>query len=190
MKKITLFATLLLFATNCFASGNSEFETIMGFISLVLFILGVIFFFRIWSMTNDVLEIKNDLKQQERDYLWKSLRFASDRTRSIRIREHILLGDTESVKYYFLQSFIKNIKEASAKLEAKKIIYVKDDNGVEKEEINNQLFEESIRPYVEALKKQYSIIGEEIPSYIQRMNTFDDYLNLFTQDDLKVKTNG
>ena len=42
--------------------------------------------------------------------------------------------------------------------------------------------------YVKNLMKQYAKIGEDVPEYITKMETFGDYFGVFIEDDLIVET--
>ena len=66
--------------------------------------------------------------------------------------------------------------------------YIKDENGNDKwTNFKEKNLKESIRPYVDNLQKQYAKIGEELPVYIQRMETFGDYYHLFVKEELTVE---
>ena len=56
-----------------------------------------------------------------------------------------------------------------------------DQKGIDKKEKMTQ----SIRPLVEKLQKQFDKIGEPIPQYISKMETYNDYFNMFSAEDFK-----
>ena len=79
------------------------------------------------------------------------------------LRENLMLGKIEKVKQALIMNFIDNVTT------------------------NYKNNSQSIRPYVENLQKQFDKIGEELPVYISRMNTFGDYYQLFTKKDFVIE---
>ena len=47
--------------------------------------------------------------------------------------------------------------------------------------VENNL-KESILPYVNKLQKKLELIDEDLPIYIKKMKTFNDYFNLFEEE--------
>ena len=102
------------------------------------------------------------------------------------MRKNLVLGNMENVKRILLQNFIDNVELGFSEL--KKYGSVKDESGngrwVNLEEQNLKV---SISPYVKNLIMQYAKIGEEVPDYIVRMETFGDYYRLFIKEELTVE---
>lgn len=77
----------------------------------------------------------------------------------------LITGKIDVVREHFLEEFKYNIDRDYNK---------------------NHNLNESIRPYIDELKKRFDIIGESIPEYIDRMQTFDDFYNILN---VKMHTN-
>ena len=184
------YITLLLWATvsslNCLASGyygSSSYSTPsievpgwLTFIFIVMVIWGIleiILFFKIWGMTDDIRALKNDYFNEKN--------FATQGQIEASLRKNLVLGDIEKVKKTILKNFIDDVETAFGKMKSSD--YEKDEKGayvlVNYKEKN---LKESIRPYVEKLQKQFDMIGEEVPVYIKRMDTFEDYYCLFAEE--------
>ena len=150
----------------------------IAIVSLVAGVLQIILFFKVWGMTNDVKALKKDH--------FCETQFVNYAQTASYLRRNLVLGNTDNVKRILLQNFIDNVEHAYGEL--KRGDYEKDENGKEKwvdyQEKNQK---ESIAPYVKNLVSQYAKIGEEVPVYITRMETFGDYHKLFVKDDLTVK---
>ena len=102
------------------------------------------------------------------------------------LRRNLVLGNTENVKRTLLKNFIDNVEHGYGELKTEG--YEKDEKGDDHwVSFREKNLKESIRPYVEQLQKQYDKIGEEMPVYIQRMNTYADYYKLFVKEDLSVE---
>ena len=152
--------------------------TFMGIIMIAWGILEIILFFKIWGMTNDVKALKKD-HFNETVFETKSVMVRY-------LRKNLVLGNMENVKRTLLMNFIDNVENGYGELKA--CGYVRDENGYSKwTSFEEQNLKESIRPYVENLQKQYDKIGEDLPLYIKRMETFGDYYNLFVEEELTVE---
>ncbi|SDG97136.1 hypothetical protein SAMN04487901_1146 [Prevotella communis] len=145
---------------------------------LVWGVLQIILFFKVWGMTDDVRALK-------KDHFCETV-FESKSEMARFLRKNLVLGNTENVKRTLLKNFIDNVEHGYAQL--KDYGYVKDENGTDQwTSFREKNLQESILPYVDNLKKQYEKIGEEVPVYIQRMETFNDYFKLFVKEDLIVE---
>ena len=184
MKRFFMFVAMLATATSCFAyygdyssSSNSGWLTFLGIVLLIWGVLQIILFFKVWGMTNDIKALKKDHFNEGT--------FETNTSLARYLRKNLVLGNMDNVKRILLQDFIDNVESAYGELRA--YGYVTDDEGNEKYvSLKEQNLKESIRPYVENLQKQFDKIGEELPVYIQRMETFGDYYSLFTKEDLVV----
>lgn len=169
-----MFAVMLATATSCFASGSSSLsftDFIIGIFYLVIFIISLIYFVKTWCMTNDVNALKYDV-MEIKNAIIKNTTLESKSNLEIQLRENLVLGKIEQVKQILLQNFVDNIRYGYEKLKANRS--------------HEYILKQSIRLYVENLQKQFDKIGETLPVYIQRMETYGDYINLFTKEDLIV----
>lgn len=181
MKRLVALSMVMASASNCFAHyGDSSFEMpgwfkFMGIVMIVWGVLEIILFFKIWGMTDDVKALKKDH--------FSETAFKSTEEIARYLRKNLVLGNMENVKRTLLKNFIDNIEQAYDELQSYEY------NGNDKWTcLEEQNLKKSIRPYVENLKKQYDKIGEDLPVYIQRMETFGDYYKLFVKEDLTVET--
>ena len=145
----------------------------LGFLSFLMIVWGIleiILFFKIWGMTNDIKALKED-------HFYEKAQSASF------LRKNLVLGNIDNVKRILLQNFIDNVEHGYGELRTGG--YEKDENGAEKwvsyEEKN---MKESIVPYVKQLMMQFAKIGEEVPVYLTKMETFGDYYSLMAEEDL------
>lgn len=173
MKRFFLFTVMLATATSCFASGSSQgfAEFIIEMIYMVIFVISIILLIKFWEMSNDVNALKINVMGIKRAIL-KETPPAPNINLEIQLRENLVLGNMEKVKNILLQNFIENVRKGYGKLTMNKS--------------HEYVLNQSIRPYIEHLQKQFDKIGEELPVYIQRMETYGDYINLFTKEDLIV----
>lgn len=172
--KYFLFASMvaiLIIVPNVSFAYNSygrESQTPMGliiFLSLIFGILGLCLLIKIWGMTNDIKTIKKkildeelaDLKpiEGEMQYRW--------------LRRNMLAGKVDYVKLRLVDNFAKDVESTFKKI-----------TGTNDEKMN-----QSIKPHVDKLQKQFDKIGENIPNYISKMTTFNDYFNMFESEDFK-----
>lgn len=152
--------------------------TFMGIIMIAWGILEIILFFKIWGMTNDIRALKMDHFNESNNNTNELI--LND------LRKNLVLGNIDNVKKTLLKNFIDDVQSSFWYLPGGD--YEKDEDGnaqwVSYKERNK---EKSIRPYVENLQKQFNKIGEELPGYIKRMETYRDYFDLFVEEDLVVK---
>ena len=152
--------------------------TFMGLIMIVWGILEIILFFKVWGMTNDIKALKKDR--------FNETLFETKGEMARYLRRNLVIGNMENVKRTLLKNFIDNVEHGYGELQTSG--YVKDENGNDKwTNFKEKNLKESIRPYVDNLQKQYAKIGEELPVYIQRMETFGDYYHLFVKEELTVE---
>lgn len=175
MKRIFVFAAALISASSAFAfgSGLGGGADVIGLIMLIFGILNIILFFKIWGMTNDINALK-------KDHFKEQVLTADDMAK--RIRKQIVLGNKEEVKRILLQNFVDDIEQY--KVKSYNTIYYKTNKKDVAEEMSLQL---SIKAYIENLKRQYTIIGEELPYSIVRLETIGDFISLFKTEDLFMK---
>lgn len=166
--KRSLFITFFLMVCTCvfayneydsysYSNSTGLFESLFSIIMFIVGILQIILFFKIWGMTNNIKALKKDYFN-EANLLSMSLEDKKEY-----IRRNLVLGKKDNVKKLFLMTFIQNITNSYT---------------------NNKA---SIRPYVDNLKKQYEKIGEELPPYISKMETFGDFFCMFTDEDFKIE---
>ena len=178
MKRISVIVFVLTTALSTFAYygdygySSSRFEmpdwlTFIGIMMIVWGILEIILFFKIWGMTNDVRALKED-------HFYEKAQTASF------LRKNLILGNIDNVKRILLQNFIDNVEHGYSELQEG--CY---ENGVGWVSYKEKNMKESITPYVKALMSQYAKIGEEVPMYITRMETFGDYYSLMAEEDLR-----
>ena len=152
--------------------------TFMGIIMIAWGILEIILFFKIWGMTDDIKALKKDH--------FSETVFETKDVMARYLRKNLVLGNMENVKRTLLKNFIDNVENGYGEL--KSYGYIKDENGNEKwSSLVEHNLKVSIRPYVENLQKQYDKIGEDLPVYIKRMETFGDYFRLFVEEDLTIE---
>lgn len=173
--KYFLFASMvaiLIIVPNVSFAYNSygrESQTPMGliiFLSLIFGILGLCLLIKIWGMTNDIKTIKKkildeelaDLKpiEGEMQYRW--------------LRRNMLAGKVDYVKLRLVDNFAKDVER---------------NFNAQKDIDKKEKITQSIRPLVEKLQKQFDKIGEPIPPYIAKMETYNDYFNMFEAEDFK-----
>lgn len=188
MNRHVLITIAVLTASNSFAyygdySSSPDFElpgwvTFAGFLMIAWGILEIILFFKIWGMTNDVKAIKKEYLHDRNDESYYLM--------AKNLRKNLILGNIENVKKVLLTNFMDEIMRSYANLPSQG--YEKDANGKDRlvsyEERNQKT---PIAPYVENLRKQFEKIGEPLPTYINNMATYGDFLNIFTKEDLMME---
>ncbi len=124
-------------------------------------ILALILFFKVWGMTTDISKIKNRLFHDEVD---EGKLERQDQIETL--RSNLLAGDIAYVKQRLLNNFYEEVR-----------INFK---AFPKDSDRNANLSQSIRPLVDKLQKQFDKIGEELPNFIKKMETYNDYYNIFT----------
>lgn len=173
---LTLVATAS--AAGRYSSDDSDWATFIAVVTIAAAVLQIILFFKIWGMTNDIKALKKDhFCETQFDGKVELARY---------LRKNLVLGNMDTVKRILLQNFIDEVENAYNNMPSGG--FEKDEKGVEKwVEYKEQNLKEPIAPYVKNLMNQYAKIGEEVPVYITRMETFNDYFDLFVASDLKVQ---
>ena len=191
MKRFLCISVSLFVAMNIMAydyydsylSSKDESSGWLTFFAILIFVWGVlqiILFFKVWGMTDDI-------KAMKKDHFCETV-FESKSQMARFLRNNLVLGNMENVKRTLLKNFIDNVEHGYGQL--KRYGSVKDEKGAEQwVSLEEKNLQESILPYVDNLRKQYEKIGEELPVYIQRMQTFNDYFKLFVKEDLIVEVN-
>jgi hypothetical protein len=128
------------------------------FIAIVSLIAGILQIILFFKIWG----MTNDIRELKKDHFCET-DIETYYQKATFARKNLVLGRKEQVKSMLLKNFIHNI---------------------EQNYINN---EQSLRPYVDNLKAQFEKIGEKLPEYIDKMETFDDYYQLFSKDDFKVE---
>lgn len=150
----------------------------IAFVSLVAGVLQIILFFKVWGMTNNIKALKKDH--------FCETQFEGKGQMARYLRKNLVLGNLDTVKRILLQNFIDNVEHGYGELKTGG--YEKDENGAEGWiDYKERNLKETIVPYVKNLMLQYAKIGEEVPAYITRMETFGDYYKLFVKEDLEVE---
>lgn len=180
MKRFFCVSTLFSLAMATFASGyydNSYSSGWITFYAILMFVWGIlqiILFFKVWGMTDDIRALKRDYFNEKDTNNKESI----DNS----LKQYYLQGDLEKVKKILIKQFIDKVE--SDYLKMKTYDYEQNEKGdyvlVSRKEKNLNV---SIRSYVERLKKQYELIGEDMPEFINKMETFGDYYNLFEKMD-------
>jgi hypothetical protein len=145
----------------------------MSIIMIVWGILEIILFFKIWGMTNDIKALK-------KDYL-NEYNYETQGQLNVKLRKNLVLGDIEKVKFLLFNDFSNEVEDAFGKM--KSCDFERDEDGNYKKisYVENNL-KESILPYVNKLQKKLELIDEDLPTYIKKMKTFNDYFNLFEEE--------
>ena len=189
MKRIICISVAFFMALNIMAydyydsylASMDESSGWLTFFAILIFVWGVlqiILFFKVWGMTDDIKALK-------KDHFGETV-FESKSQMARFLRNNLVLGNMENVKRTLLKNFIDNVEHGYEQLE--RYGSVKDEKGAEQwVSLEEKNLQESILPYVDNLRKQYEKIGEELPVYIQRMQTFNDYFKLFVKEDLIVE---
>ena len=126
-------------------------------------IQGIILFFKLWGMTNDIRELKKDHFDTRMPEDIPQLRAY--------LREKYIQGENEKVKSILIHEFLDNI---NAKCNSSRDSYLKTSDTV---------LDTDITEHVEALKKQFGKVNMEVPNVILNMKTFRDYYELFKNED-------
>lgn len=129
-----------------------------GIVTIIGFIAGILQIILFFKIWG----MTNDVRSLKRDH-FSETSLETFYQKAIFARNNLLLGKKESVKIMLLKNFIFNLEQN----------YTKE--------------EDSIKPYIESLRKQFAKLGEELPEYISKLETFGDYHQLFTKADFQVE---
>ena len=165
MKKFFVFVMLVATASNSYAYYSEYSYSSYGSSSIWSEIIHIIMF--IGGILEIILFFKiwgmtNNIKKLKEDYFSESIS-KINQEQFYYLRKNLLLGKTEKVKQALILNFMENVAQNYT---------------------NNNA---SIRPYVDNLKKQFEKIGEVLPVYIDKMNTFGDYYKLFSKEDFVIE---
>ena len=185
MKRFIVFTSLATIALNSFAYGysSSSFEMpgwliLMYVIMIAWGILEIILFFKLWGMTNDIRALK-------KDYFHEHDNNTAENTLQ-RLRTSIVMGNRTKTKEILLENFIHNVESSFSKFPQEKQEQDEQKGESYTVSLKEQNLQESILQYVEKLRTQFNTIGEELPEYIGKMKTYNDYYNLFTEENLLI----
>ena len=173
-QRFILFVFGLFFANYSFAYYNSygygkteptsPFDVLLYIIFFVFGILQIILFFKVWGMTNNIKKIKKHVIGNYEEILDSNFRRLA------------YMGETEELKEKMINTFIHEVQEAYLKLP-------KDESVVIDGRYGRLGTDKSISPYKEILRKQLESIGEQLPSMIEKTETFDDYIKSYRDID-------
>lgn len=165
MKKFIVFAVLVSVCSSSFAyysdysySSYGSSSVWSSVIQIIMFVGGILEIILFFKIWG----MTNNVKKLKMDHFSELLPKNEYEMRAY-LRENLMLGKIEKVKQALIMNFIDNVTT------------------------NYKNNSQSIRPYVENLQKQFDKIGEELPVYISRMNTFGDYYQLFTKKDFVIE---
>ncbi len=190
MKILLVVAVMMSTVSSCFAYSSDGYSHVghigVGILFLIIlvpviwFILNVILFFKIWGMTNNIKDIMQKINHLSSriDALYSSEVFST--TNPADLRRNALMGNIDNVKKTLFTLFCNQVE--SSFNSKKTFSHYKDENGKRHlANLKEQNLKESIRPFIENLEVQFHKIDEEIPSYIKKMVTYEDYFNLFQE---------
>ena len=144
-------------------SGLESWTLFFGILFVVWGILQIILFFKIWGMTNDIRELKED-------------HFATGRIDNLNqlrayLRENIVLDKKENVRNALLNDFLDQINN---KCNPYRSSYIPAQDPV---------MNTDITPYVNLLIMQLAKVGMEAPEAVLKMKTYRDYYEYYTKED-------
>ena len=168
MKKLLVLAVCCLTSVGAFAYSNESEDQTMMVIAVICSILGIILFFKVWGMTNNI----SDIKQAYLD----GGSMKNEKEFAEYIRKNLLLGNKEEAKITLLKKFCYNINTSYEKIKYNT-----------KSEEKDGIMGMSIVPEVEALERQLRKIGETVPEHIKALSTYGDFFGIFEESDLKVE---
>ena len=134
--------------------------------SFIATILGIILFFKVWGMTNDISALKK--------YYCVSTGVDASKRRSY-ICECVVLDDKANLKRALLQNFIDKINN---KCNPAKNVYLSE---------SDKQMSFDITPEVEMLKNQFAKVNMEVPEAVLNMKTCGDFYQFFKLSELTIK---
>lgn len=161
MKKTFVIMACLAVATSSFAYYDSYSRSSadsLSFIGFIMLITGILEIILFFKIWG----MTNNIKALKKDH-FNETKLDSLTEKCDYLTKNLILGKKENVKTMLLMIFMQNL---------------------EKSYTSNK---DSIRPYVDNLKTQFDKIGEELPPYISKMETYGDYYHLFTAKDFKIE---
>lgn len=181
-KKILFLLWSLAITTPCFAydyfddsPSTPGWLIFCGFIVFLWGVLEIILFFKVWSMTNDVKEMKRSLLNEKQ--------FDTTRAKVNYLRRNLILGNKDRVKKMLLLEFINNVQDNYYAMPEGK--YETVDGKYMLVDQTEENLKKPIGCFTSKLENQFERIDEPVPAYIMRMKTYGDFFNVFTKDDLE-----
>ena len=139
---------------------------IVFIIVLIIAILNIVLFFKIWGMTNDIRELKIDHFDTRMPEDIPQIRAY--------VRENLLLGDKDKVRRVLIHEFLDSINSRCNNVRTSYL------------STTDSVLNTDITPYVELLKKQLTKLNIEIPEQIISMKTFRDYYEILKDEDFHL----
>jgi len=192
MKRLIFFATFLGSALTASAGyydygysrheGASVGSVIMFILLLVVAVLQIILFFKLWRMTNEVHDF------------WKSQApsVPNDCTKLEFMRLSAVTGNMDFVRKEFLTHFYYSVKKAFEDSVNGHYEDVKETDKDGKDVIirkfisnKDECLTRSIQPFKDKLEQQLKKIGEELPERIQQMETYRDFYSVVLKEDIE-----
>ncbi len=139
---------------------------LISIIGLIVAVLNIILFFKLWGMTNDIREMKeNQLRRDDIEDIPQLRAY---------LRSEVIMGNTENAKKALIGLFKDNINALC------------NPSGGAYLSTTDKRMDTDITPYVKLLEKQLAKLNMEVPETIRRMKTFRDYYEFFTDEDFKI----
>jgi hypothetical protein len=134
---------------------DTEFVLLITLITLAASILQIILFFKLWAMTDDVRKLRNN--------------YVFPHDFRLEIRKLILSGKKEKAREILINRFIEKIKNLN---------YEGLDDNRYFDEVKKNIDNDFLR-VKEELGLDLQKIGEDMPEGIKRLNSGEDFNNLF-----------
>ncbi len=158
MKKTISLSLCCLTALTVSARNSGPDETTLNILSIIFLVFGVlqiILFFKIWGMTNDVKKLTEHLTHPQ---------LSQEDDTDIKMRWLLLKDEVDSAEELLLSQFAKNVEQSY-------------DFYTRVQGLHQELaFTQDITSYVDTLKKNYKVLGKDIPEKIASMKTIGDYV--------------
>lgn len=163
--------TLLALASPAFAYSGYEsaggFAVFASFLTLVVAILQIILFFKIWGMTNDVKRIKEKMIPKLSESITEELNILH------------LMGKDDECEELILRDFYHKLSECLHRAKSRLMLSA----------YNSQI-DKPIAEVIEVVAKQYAFIGREMPDAIKNLKTYRDFLDAcISEEDMTYPLN-
>lgn len=150
--------TLLALASPAFAYSGYEsaggFAVFASFLTLVVAILQIILFFKLWGMTNDVKRIKEKMIPSLSESITEELNILH------------LMGKDDECEELILRDFYHKLLESVRQAKSRLL-----------EDTYATQIDKPIAEVIEVVAKQYAFIGREMPDAIKNLKTYKDFLD-------------
>ena len=149
-------------------------EAFIVIVSLIWGILSLILFFKVWGMTNDIRQLKQD-------HFGENISHSEEESKKI-IRNNLIIGNVKYVRQSLLSKFIEKVEQSYNSL----LIDYKNKNNIPtwEECDESEVRQTDITPLICELKIQLACIGEDLPFYLKNMKTYNDFFTpLFDKTD-------